>query len=139
MNKEDLLEELSNEDKFSLDYSDLCIWLAEYLVVELEVGTMLDKVKDRTISEQIDYILNKLHHNNAYDICSDTSTEPIEYIDFNYGNLTCTISFYDREVGELLPTFDGYIRRDNIELNDCFTDVKVSDVKELIKSYIDKK
>ena len=133
MNKEELLEQI---EKKELRYDDMLWWLTDYVNVKEEVGKILDRAKDMPIEEQAEYVISKLHRINAYEVCSDTNFKPIEYIDFNTDFLTCTISFYDREVGELLPTADCFIKRDCQENPFPFTDVNMKDVKDLVSEYL---
>lgn len=119
-------------DNKELTYNDLGIWTGDYLEVKIYINSLLNKVKDKPVEEQVDYILDRLHHNNSYDICSDTNFKPVEYIDFNYGSIVGTISFYDRALGELLPTFDGYVRRNGVEEVDPYSDIEVKDVVEVL-------
>lgn len=128
-----LIEMINNKD---LLYSDLLEWLIDYKAVESDVEVILYKIKGMELDDKIDYILSYFHRNNAYNVCSNTTTTPIEYIDFNYGSLTCTISFYDNIDGNLLQCFDGYIRRNGEELEGCFTDIDIKEVKRLLKDYI---
>lgn len=128
-----LLKELL--DKKELEISDLQAWYDDYNEVRQFVNARLKKVKDKIHEEQTDFILWSFKHVLAYNVCSDVNFEPIEYIDFNFGSIICTISWYDRQNGEFLPYFDGYISRNGEELEDCYTDIGISEVEEVLKEY----
>ena len=128
-----LLKELLN--KKELEISDLQAWYDDYNEVRQFVNARLKKVKDKTHEEQTDFILWSFKHVLAYSVCSDVNFEPIKYIDFNFGSITCTISWYDRQNGELLPYFDGYISRNGEELEGCYTDIGINEVEEVLKEY----
>ena len=116
-----ILEELKNNE---LTVEDLKAWDNDFK----EVEEIFETVKNKDLQGIIDRF-----HRIGIDITSDTH-EPLEYIDFNYGSLTCTISTYNEDNKPELLTDDieGYIRRDGTEL--CgFYNVNIEEVRKILK------
>ena len=122
MTVEDIKQDLKNNE---LTIKDLQVWNEDFTDVE----RIFETVKDRDLQG----IIDRLNHISGVGITSDTH-EPLEYIDFNYGSLTCTISTYnDDNKPELIPYIDGYIRRDGEELAGYFTE-NMNEVREVLKA-----
>ena len=114
-------EELKNN---SLTIEDLKAWDNDFK----EVEEIFETVKDKDLRGIVDEF-----HRIGIDITSDT-LDPLEYIDFNYGSLTCTISIYneDKKPELLTDGNEGYIRRDGTELCGFYT-VDIEEVRKTLK------
>jgi hypothetical protein len=117
-----LKQELKNNE---LTIKDLQVWNEDFTDVE----RIFETVKDRDLQG----IIDRLNHTSGVGITSDTH-EPLEYIDFNYGSLTCTITkdWQDEHIKLLTDGIEGYVRRDGIELAGYFT-VDINEVREVLK------
>ena len=117
-----ILEDLKNNE---LTIEDLKAWDNDFK----EVEEIFETVKNKDLQGILDRF-----HRIGIDVTSDTH-EPLEYIDFNYGSLTCTISTYNEDNKPELLTdgIEGYIRRDGQELCGFYT----VDIKEVRKILID--
>lgn len=117
-----ILDDLKNDnDKLSIE--DLKTWDNDFKEVENIFRTVKDK--------DLQGVLDKFHK-LGIDVTSDTH-EPLEYIDFNYGSLTCTISksLQDDKIELLTDGIEGYIRRDGIELTGFYT-VDIKEVRKIL-------
>ena len=111
----------------NLTIKDLQVWNEDFTDVE----RIFETVKDRDLQG----IIDRLSHTSGVGITSDTH-EPLEYIDFNYGSLCCTISTYNEDNKPKLLTKDieGYVRTpDGVELAGYF-EVDINEVREILKT-----
>lgn len=121
MTVENIKQDLKNNE---LTIEDMKIWNEDFTGVE----QIFESVKDRDLQG----ILDKFHHISGIGVTSDTH-EPLEYIDFNYGSLTCTITAYNEDnKPNLITDVEGYVRRDGVELAGYF-DVDMNEVREVLK------
>ena len=119
MTTENIKQNLKNNE---LTIKDLEIWNKDFT----EVEQIFETIKDRDLKG----ILDKFHR-LGIDVTSDTH-EPLEYIDFNYGSLTCTISIYNEDnKPELISDIEGYIRRNGEELAGYFTE-SINEIREVL-------
>lgn len=117
-----LAQDLKNNE---LTIKDLQEWDRDFADVE----KVFETVKDRDLQG----ILDRLNHTSGFGITSDTH-EPLEYIDFNYGSLCCTISTYNEDNKPELLTKDieGYVRgADGQELAGYF-EVDINEVRDIL-------
>ena len=117
-----ILEELKNN---KLTIEDLNLWDTNFK----EVEEIFETVKDKDLRGIVDEF-----HRIGIDITSDT-LDPLEYIDFNYGSLTCTISkgyWKDDKIRLLTDGIEGYINRDGIELSGFYA-VDIEEVRKILK------
>ena len=116
-----ILDELKNNN---LTTEDLKTWDNDFK----EVEDIFETVKNKDFQGILDRF-----HRIGIDVTSDTH-EPLEYIDFNYGSLTCTISkdWQDGTIKLLTDGIEGYIRRDGIELTGFYT-IDIKEVREVLK------
>ena len=107
-----------------LTIKDLEVWNEDFTDVE----KVFETVKDRDLQG----IIDRLNHTSGFGITSDTH-EPLEYIDFNYGSLCCTIATYNEgNKPELLTDgIEGYIRRNGVELAGYF-EVDINEVRDIL-------
>ena len=115
-------EDLKNNE---LTIKDLEVWNEDFTDVE----KVFETVKDRDLQG----IIDKLHHLSGFDITSDTH-EPLEYIDFNYGSLCCTISIYnDENKPKLLAKgIEGYIRNEDGEELAGYFNFDIDEVRDIL-------
>lgn len=115
-----ILEELKNNE---LAIEDLKAWDNDFK----EVENIFETVKDKDLQGILDRF-----HRIGIDVTSDTH-EPLEYIDFNYGSLTCTISknWQNDKIELLTDGIEGYIRRDGQELSGFYT-VDIKEVRKIL-------
>ena len=113
-------DSLKNND---LTLEDLQEWNKDFT----EVEKIMEDLKPQTLQDVLDRF-----HRIGVDVTSDTH-EPLEYVDFNYGSLCCTISIYrDDKTPELLKDGnEGYIRRNGEELAGFWT-VDIDEVREIL-------
>jgi hypothetical protein len=116
-----LEQDLKNNE---LTIQDLKVWNEDFTDVE----HIFETVKDRDLQG----IIDRLNHTSGFDITSDTH-EPLEYIDFNYGSLTCTITkdWQDGHIKLLTDGTEGYIRRNGVELAGYFI-IDINEVREVL-------
>ena len=118
-----ILDDLKNDnDKLSIE--DLKTWDNDFK----EVENIFKTVKDKDLQGVLDSF-----HRLGINVTSDTH-EPLEYVDFNYGSLTCTISknWQDNKIELLTDGIEGYIRRDGQELSGFYT-IDIKEVREVLK------
>ena len=117
-----LEQDLKNNE---LTIKDLQVWNEDFTDVE----RIFETVKDRDLQG----IIDRLNHTSGVGITSDTH-EPLEYVDFNYGSLCCTITTYNEDNKPELLTKDieGYVRTpDGIELAGYY-EVDINEVRTIL-------
>ena len=119
-----LEQELKNNE---LTIKDLEVWNEDFTDVE----RIFETVKDRDLQG----IVDRLNHTSGVGITSDTH-EPLEYIDFNYGSLTCTITkdWQDGHIKLLTDGIEGYVRTpEGVELAGYFI-IDINEVREILNT-----